>query len=179
MRPSKLLMIVAPLVVSWLCAACFRQVVRAANVDLHTHGPWVPYLPAYTSEPGSSDVRSSVYYLFVVLAAALLAALPIELSKLASRSAMRPIITYVLLALQQCLLIADVVRSYAADWWLYVLSIVGLRPITSHSWMEAHFTLVGNWPWPTAVTAFLIGGIIVYWNREAGGGAIRRPTQSV
>jgi hypothetical protein len=121
--------------------------------------PEVPFV--ITPWAAGEHVRSSVYYLLVIVAVGLACAVPIEISKYAAAMRLSRPVVFVALTLQQVVLLLDVLRSYAWDWWLFVLSMAHLRPIDRASWMERHFTTVGPWPWPSGIFALLVIGVVV------------------
>lgn len=120
-------------------------------------GPEVPFLLT----PGASGehVRSSIYFFIVVLIAALLSALPVEISKFwVSRDSGAVVFA---LLVHQVVIMADVVRSNAWDWWLVILSSVNLYQIDGSTWMRRHGSLVGLWPWPSLLSTVLVSGLIM------------------
>lgn len=131
-------------------------------------GPDVPYLllPRGTQ----TDVVSSVSYFVWILGVAWLCCFPVELAKLLSRSLPRPVCGYVSLVLFQLLVFADVLRTYAYDWWRYVLWILGIRDIHSTSWM---ITSVARLPWLTCVAAVAVTALL-YAHSRAADGSVRR-----
>jgi hypothetical protein len=146
-----------PLVASWLLAAAVPLVPQLAVAQ--TMSPEVPLVLT----PGSAGehVRSSVYYLLVIIGAALCCALPLEVAKFAAVRHRRAPLVYAALTLQQGLIAADVVRSYAWDWWVFLLSITHLQPIDGSTWMVRHPTTIGAWPWPSALSMIGVACILV------------------
>jgi hypothetical protein len=166
MRPSSLLVVIS-LFVSWAFAAAFPYVCSLLEWHPEVMPPEVPFVAGLSN--ANTDVRSSVYYLIVVLGSGLISALLLEVAKFITRE--RSASLYVALTCQQALLVADVIRSHAWDWWLYLLSIARISPIDAQTWMEPHPSLTGRWPWPTGVLAVALAAAAMLSDRRANRGS--------
>jgi hypothetical protein len=156
MRQRTMLPVVLlPLIGSWVMALAFPLLPWVAK--WRTLTPDIPFVLGSASAaamPG--HVRSSVYYLIVVMLAAIACALPVEISKSAVGRAERGRWLYSVLLLQQLLVGLDVIRSHAGDWWLFILSVLHLYSIDRWSWMSRHITMVGSWPWLSGTMLLII-----------------------
>ncbi len=121
--------------------------------------PEVPFVltPWATGE----HVRSSVYYLVVLITAGLLCSAPVEIGKLCVAQSNKPLLAYSALTMQQLILIADVIRSHGWDWWIFLMDMAHLSTIDRNTWIEGNMTTVGSWPWPSGITAIGIGSLVV------------------
>lgn len=149
-----------PLILSWSLAAAFPLFLKLADWNPQVKPPEVPFVLT----PGASGehVRSSVYYLIVIIGVGMLCALPLEVSKFLATKHRFSVPLYVAFTTQQCLLLADVIRSYAWDWWLFLLSVTHISPIDEYTWMTPHISTVGSWPWPSGIAAALIIALVFF-----------------
>ena len=127
-RNAVFLLVTVPPCVAWLLAMLFRFVQRA----IWLRGPYYPTLPLVSLpfEP-SRDVVSSVPALFIVLITATVVVLVADIGKFFSRQLPGGQgVTYVLLSCYQVILLGDMLRSYARDWWTWLLSWIGILALT-------------------------------------------------
>jgi len=127
---------------AWLLATGAAPAWRAMCVRPQDWPPQINYvlLPA---RPDPSCLYSSVAEVLFVIAVGLLCCIPVELAKF---RAGRPAV-YALLLIFQLLLVLDVVRSYAWDWWLALLAFV----ITLPEIPQSHWSVAWKWPWVSGV----------------------------
>lgn len=163
---SRLSLVLVPLWVSWLLAASL-PIALTSMPGWNPQGGWpeVPYLLAPHSTGG--HVRSSVYYLVVVATGGVLSAAVIEWSKFLLARRISSSVPYIALSVHQVVTWGDAIRTNAYDWWTYLLHVANVYEIDSWSWRYLHPSLLGRWPWPTAVSALVVTAIIVV-NDRAG-----------
>jgi hypothetical protein len=114
-------------------------------------GPELPYLLLPRGTP--TDVMSSVSHLTWILIAAALCCVPLEAAKLLSRRIEHGVFAFIALLTLQVVLVGEFVKTYAYDWWRYLLSLAGVRPITPTTWM---ITNEGLRPWWTLAATLLV-----------------------
>jgi hypothetical protein len=165
MRRSTVLVVIS-LSLSWAFAAAFPYVCSLLDWHPEVMPPEVPFVAGLSD--ANTDVRSSVYYLIVVFGCGLLSALLLEVAKFITRE--RSTSFYVALTCQQALIVADVIRSHAWDWWLFLLAVARISPIDAQTWMEPHPSLTGRWPWPTGVLAAGLAATAMLSDRRANRG---------
>lgn len=137
---------------AWLLATGAAPGWRAMGVRPQDWRPQIKYvlLPA---TPDPSCLYSSVGEVLFVIVIGLLCCIPVELAKFrAGRFAV-----YMALVVFQLLIVLDVVRSYAWDWWLALLAFV----ITLPDVPQTHWSVAWKWPWISgaylvAFTAWLL-----------------------
>jgi hypothetical protein len=148
------------LFVSWLLAASTPLLRSVPGWNVAGGEPEIPFLLTPGAE--SVHVRSSVYFFVIVLAAGMVSVAPIEVSKFLLTARRRAPVVYGALSAQQVVTFTDVIRSNAADWWTYLLSVGQVYQIDEWSWMEPHWSLIGRWPWPSALSAVLLASFILH-----------------
>ena len=150
---------------SWLLAFLVPFIVTAIP-GWNPQGGW-PELPYLLSPYGTAGhVRSSVYYLIVILAAGFVTAAIMEWPKFLLGGRNTSSAPYLALLIHQLVTFTDVIRANAYDWWTYLLHIVNLYEIDRWSWRHLHPSLIGRWPWPTALSAMVAGSIIIVRYRK-------------
>jgi len=107
-----------------------------------------------------TDVVSSVSLLLFVIALAIVAVLPAEISKLWSASLRHRTSSYVVIFCYQAVLFLDVIRAYATDWWVYIWSVLRVKPIGASTWMEPPFISGNHHIWLSGV-ALLIAIVVI------------------
>jgi hypothetical protein len=117
------LALISPLLLSWLIIATapWLATLIAWRSDYEPRLPNVGVIPWNPT----GDFMSSVPGLFKVLLFAGFGALAVEVSKALLRNPAWP--SYVLLVVYQTVLVADTLRAYAYDWWVYLAFWLGLR----------------------------------------------------
>lgn len=142
---------------SWLAAASYRAISELFGWRPEIFGPEIPYL---LMVPGTkTDVMSSVSYLVWVLFLGVGCCIPTEVAKLTARTLQRPVTAYVVLVGFQAILCGDVLRTYAYDWWRYLLSLAHVRSIGPLTWME---TSVARVPWVSGISAVCVTMFLCY-----------------
>lgn len=119
---------VVPPIAAWLLAIAFGLVKR----QLWLGGNYYPTLPLVSLpfDP-RRDIVSSIPALFLVLVASAFCSAVVEISKFSVAKRGRPgVLAYLILTIFQIALIADMLRTYAHDWWIWSLSWLGLRTLT-------------------------------------------------
>lgn len=166
-----------PLAASWLLAVLFPFITSIPGWNPYGGWPEVPFLLSPNAAGG--HVQSSVYYFVIVLGGGLLSAAVVEFSKyLLAREIVSPVPYFALLG-HQVVIVADVIRSNAWDWWTYLLSVVHLYEIDRWSWRHLHPSLHGRWPWPSAVSALVVAAVVllIFRNSRAAGEQLREENE--
>jgi hypothetical protein len=165
----RLVIALLPLAVSWLLTALLPAVLTSIP-SWNPYGGWpeVPFL--LTPSASGGHVQSSVYYFVILLGGGLACAALVELSKYSLARHNGSGVPYFVLLVHQIVIIADVIRSNAWDWWTYLLSVVHLYEIDRWSWRHLHPSLAGRWPWPSAVSAIIVASIILFLRRDVSDG---------
>lgn len=139
--------LVSPLLLSWL--------VVAAAPWLAALMPWrpdeQPVLPYVGAIPWdrTSDVMSSVPGLFMALLFGLLGALIVEIAKASTPRSIRG--TYALLLGYQIVLVADALRAYSWDWWVWLTYWLRFRS-TGLDWLNPRL----GTPWPSLLVMLAV-----------------------
>jgi hypothetical protein len=118
---------IAALIFSWLLLVALMPVARQGWFwnDLR---PSLPLVSLPAEEP--TDIASSVPLAVSALALVSMCALIVELAKFEVTRTLGGVFYFTLIVYQLVLFI-DGFRSYAYDWWLFLISLTGLRPLTS------------------------------------------------
>jgi hypothetical protein len=133
---------------SWICAASYQFVSEFFAWRPEAIGPEIPYL--LLAQGTKTNVVSSVSYFVWILGVGVACCIPTEAGKLIARASPRPVSAYIILLVFQGLLISDVLRTYAYDWWRYLLSLISVMRIDHLTWMQ---TSVARVPWPSGLAA--------------------------
>jgi hypothetical protein len=151
---NRWIVLLGPLAVSWVAVASLPLALTSVP-NWNPHGGW-PEVP-YLLKPGGAGehVRSSVYYFVIVALGGGVAAAVIEWSKAALARSADSSLPYVVLVLHQIVTWADAIRTAAYDWWTYLLHVMQVYAIDSASWQNLHPSLIGRWPWPSAISALV------------------------
>ncbi len=138
------LVLTTPVVAGWVVDALTP--LWASLVWRLVTSVYSPSLPLVALPAGSTttDVRSCVPALFVALIAGGLSALPVELSK-AHLSGRNRLLTSFFLVAYQLLLLVDILRTHARDWWVWMLSWFGLFDLNSVDWRKPMLPIQSPW----------------------------------
>lgn len=154
--------VIAALAGSWALGLVLKGIVGT-----YVTKPSDPMLPLVSLPVGTTDdVMSSVPILFLTLVGAAICALVVEIAKVRSHQAARPPWRgYSALLAYQVVLIADLFRSYAHDWWIWTLSWIDLRELTSNP-IEGDIIEL-KIPWVSGIFAALVAGYFsMHWHRS-------------
>lgn len=157
--------VVAALAGSWLLGFALKEILAR-----YTTKPSDPMLPLVSLPVGTTDhVMSSVPILFLTLVGASICALVVEIAKARSNQQTEaPRRGYLLLLAYQIVLVADLFRSYANDWWIWALSWIDLRELVSNP-IEGDIIELKA-PWISGIFALLIVGYFsMQWRRSDTG----------
>src|SRR5690349_3673084 len=157
MSSRRYLAIVGLIWCSWLAAAGYRAISEFFCWRPEVIGPEIPYL--LTVHGTRTDVVSSVSYFVSMLLLGGVCCMPIEAAKLRALSLRLPTLLYILLVALQLVLLGDVLRTYAYDWWRYLLSLAHIRMIDSSAWMR---TSVARVPWVSGLATLCITLFLCY-----------------
>lgn len=141
------------LVLAWLVVLCAPQIGKWLGSD---YGPTLPLV----SLPWDSqrDVHSSVVTLFRAIVVGAIAALMVEPVKFSERRGGK--LFYILLLGYQFLLVVDLFRAYAVDWWVWGLSTIGLVRLGTGNWRESTFPLAS--PWMSLSALLILAALLIY-----------------
>jgi hypothetical protein len=67
---------------------------------------------------------------------------------------------YILLLGYQFLLVVDLFRAYAVDWWVWGLSTIGLVRLGTGNWRESTFPLAS--PWMSLSALLILAALLIY-----------------
>lgn len=159
--------VIGPIILAWggLAAAPLWNVMFFWEHDYR-----YPNLPLVALPPGATvDVRSSVPGLFVTLMIGGLSALCVEVSKVRIRGRRRGL-TFLVLVAYQFALMAEALRAYAQDWWVWLLSWLGFVDLSAVDWHKLFVPIPS--PWLGLVWAAVASACI--WLLEGEGLQVRR-----
>ena len=146
------------LLFAWAVVLCAPIIGRWVGPN---EGPTLP-LVSLPWDP-TRDVHSSLITLFRACVIGLAAAVLVEPAKYRLRQFGKPL--YALLVVYQFMLIGDVLRAYAVDWWVWLLSAFHIVHLGVGNWREPMLPLPS--PWPSLIVALAIVATILQRSRDA------------
>jgi hypothetical protein len=161
-----------PVLLSWMSGASLYFYLRE-GFPFHDLQPSLP-LVSLPFDP-RRDVVSSVPMLFFALVAAFVCASITEVAKARSvQQGRRAATFYIVLMVYQLILVADIFRAYAYDWWTWFLSWTGFGHLDSTGDLRAVSGL--RLPWLSGIAALLAIAIIGIVTRVPQATSARQPT---
>lgn len=139
-KVRELVMLFVAVAAAWVVDACAPIWAKLMPWSSDTF----PHLPLVAVPNAAKDVTSSVPGLFMVVFAGVASALVVEVAKAELPQRCRRLGTLILLTYQG-ILVVDMFRTHARDWWTWFLSWLWIIPLGSRDWREPLLPIESPW----------------------------------